>query len=319
MEYNKNVQKVAYSFFSLIIAVLIGVIIYQQHLIKSISKINVPGALEHSDEKNIIDTSAGQHRDADDKKSSSGISKKEINDLEYQLNAAEEELSMAQDKLSVEIDKQSDFNELQKMMSQTPEEKSRMRMDMKNQVDRLYGPMFTKLGISGENLEAFKNVIVDQKMAQQEFFEKMEGKNLTQEGQSEVLQGVISINNEYQNKMRELFGEEATSQYKANQLREGEMYHVSQFSEYLSGTDRLTDKQREKLVDSMYEAKNKLESVMIEEGASMNSTDLNKEERVKEINIRIMEKYLNSAENILSSSQLDRFDFYINQYIQRIQ
>lgn len=314
----KNVHKVAYLSFSLVVVILIGVIIHQQHQFNDRSQDTEQKHIEHTEPNGKIGTYAHQHSDVGDIKSLSGVTMKEFNELGYQLDSAEEELAVAQNQLSEEIDKQGDMKELQKMISQTPQALGQLRTTMRTSLDKYYSPIFAKLGISGEELEAFKNLIVDYQMARQEFFTKTQGSNFSEDQRMKMGQDIQAITDEFQNQMDELIGEKARSQYFEYREKKGELQFTFEFSEYLSGTDKMTDEQAEKLVDSMTEARKTYLSSTMQQGPKISEDPKEEQERIINVNVGLMEAYLGSADTILTPSQLERFEFCINKRIEQI-
>jgi hypothetical protein len=103
MEHNKTFHKIAYCAFSLVIVILVGVVIYQQHMIKRTSKSAEPESLEQVKPQTNLGTSAKEPGETGEVKKPDATAMKEVDELKYHLKAAEEERDMAQNQLSEKV------------------------------------------------------------------------------------------------------------------------------------------------------------------------------------------------------------------------
>lgn len=324
MDTKKIIKNIAILLICLSLPVLIGLNIYQHQQIKKISNgvtseksvnngstANATSVKENPEgEKAVqVTTLAGKVKPAGNSAS---------DDLSYQIDAAEEELDMAKKQLSDEEAKKAELKkaekELMKKSMQDPSQKKYMR----NYLGIQYGDLFKELNLSPEKLEKFKDMLVDEMMAQQNIYLEREGDTTTpsKEEQKELSQRYEALNKEYETKKSELLGKDDYEKYQTYAERTGERYYVNSFMESLGSSEKLTDTQKNDLIDAMHdEAKNvRYESSNDDNSeSSSNRYDEKSIARMLEFEDRQGEAYLKAAKDILPASQIEQFKTYLKQ------
>ena len=316
METRKVIYKIAYVLVGLSVAVLIGFGIYQHLLIKKISanagtKTSMEKATGKTTETGAVKISppAGkeQERTAD-----------EVKELSYQLSAAEEELDMAQQDLSTEAQKQAEFAKnamaLQKKLLQDPTSRKMIQTQIKATLDIMYGPLFAKLDLTAEKLDEFKAMLADQQMATVDMSMDMLDASQSEEKQKEIRRRLENQKIKSDEKLKALLGEDNFETYRTYQDRLPERTIVSGFTDSLGPDEKLTADQEEIIIDTMRGARKNVAAEMGVDPDKM-QTSLSEEALAKQLEIsnRTNAQYLESVSGILSTSQIQQLENYLNE------
>jgi len=239
-------------------------------------------------------------------------------DLSYQLDAAEEELDMAKKQLSDEEARKAELEKTEKELIKKYLKDPSQKKYMRNSLDIQYGDLFKELNLSPEKLEKFKDMLVDEMMAQQNIYLEMETDSVTlsKEEQKELSQRYEALNKEYEAKKSELLGQDDYKKYQTYTERTGERYYVNSFMGSLGSGEKLTDAQKKDLIDAMHdEAKNvTYESSNDDDSeSSSNRYDEKSIARMLEFEGRRHDAYLTASKGILSTSQIEQFKAYFKQ------
>lgn len=323
METRKIFQKVAYALIGLSVAVLIGISIYQYTLIRNLSDTagsDIPAATETTDDTNsklMVQAEAGAVKGAVPPAAGEGRGlSDELEVLNYQLEAAEEEADMAHAELADERDKQAELAEntraLQKKILQDPAMKSMIQATMKSNMDVTYGALYARLGLSGEQLESFKELLLDQQMAALDISQEILGESPSDEKKAEIRQLMKDYETEFNEKISSFLGQEKFDTFQAFQERITERQTVTPFFDSLGPDEKLTEAQQEQLIDAMYEER---KAVAAQYGTDSDEieTALNEEtiaNAMESLN-RTYDGYTAVARNILSESQASQFETYM--------
>jgi hypothetical protein len=240
-------------------------------------------------------------------------------DLNYQLDAAEEELDMVHNQLSAEQTKKAELKkaqlELQKKSMKDPSFKKYMRSSL----DMQYGDLFKQLNLSPEKLEKFKDLLVDEMAAGQNIYIEMQLGNdtPTKEQQAEMRKRYEALNKEYETKKNELLGKNDFQTYQAYSERTGERYYVSNFMESLGSSEKMTETQKNNLIEAMYnESKNIRNENKVNDDSSesfSSSFDEKSIAKMMEFEDRRGEAYLKATQGLLTASQTEQFRTYLKQ------
>ncbi|MDB9822810.1 hypothetical protein OAC89_03840 [Deltaproteobacteria bacterium] len=251
------------------------------------------------------------------------IYKDDIDELTYQLDAAEEELDMAHEQLSDELSRRSEFSknsiELQKKLLEDPTTKKMLRNTFKGMLDINYGPLYKELALSQEKLEEFKELLINQQVSFMDINQEMLGVSLSGEKKREIEQRLEDLKKENETKISECLGGENYETYESYQERLSERTLVTNFMESLNSDDKLTADQEQDLIDSMYEDRKDLHEELDHDPDKITFPDEMNEEEVARSIIRMTgthERYMESANSILSESQMDQFEKYLNQRLE---
>jgi hypothetical protein len=324
MEIQKVLIKSAYCLVGLSIIVLIVLTIFQHQQIRKLSEDDatetvakdesagetIPGPVEIPEEsitKSTAVTEIEKETHVD-----------EVDELEYQLDAAEEELDMVHEQLSDELSKKEEFKEtvtqLQKKALSDPATIKRIRTSAKAVIDTNYGPLFEMLDLSPEKTDELKDLLVDQQMAVNDISPEILSASTTEE-KTGVQQRYDEIREEHDLKIKELLGNTDHEKYLDYQDKLNSRYYVKGFMDSLSPDEKLTEEQKQDLIEIMYQ---KQEDVFSEIGYDPREqiefpSDID-EEKIAEIT-KNMEKIhsqsVESAKGTMSESQLEQFNNYL--------
>lgn len=326
MDTKKTGKNLAVFLICLSAIALIGLNIYQHQQIKRYSQ-----DVNHktSQETSVDVGSTGGEVSGSDKGVQKGDTKRitvagvekntsidEVDELEYQLEAAEEELDMVHEQLAEDEAKKAEQKKLQKELQKRYRENPSYRNSMKNFFDRQYADLFKKLNLSQEKLEEFKDLMVEENMAQQDIYLEFDDTtNLSKEEREELGQRYQALHEEYESKKEDLLEGDDYEIYQAYTESQMERYNVNSYMATLGSDEKLTETQKEELVEAMHEARKDIVYERIDND-SEDSSNMYSEENMammlKNEELR-HEAYLNAAGSILSASQLEKFKTYLQQ------
>ncbi len=235
--------------------------------------------------------------------------------LKYQLQAAEDELDMVHEDLNKEMDRKAEQARLRR---ESYKKMARERIASRN------AGFFEAFNISPEGAGAFNDILMAEQMAYMELnLESGEIANHTESDRERVIKLYEELNAEYKAQKIELLGEAVYEEYSTYQKKRFiEENQVGEFSESLDSNEKLTDTQRTALVDAIAEAQ---EAGRKEIAAEINETENTfrlSPEQIDEANMeRLVEReirrrnedYVAAARGILTPSQLEQFEAYLDQ------
>lgn len=247
----------------------------------------------------------------------------DVDNLQYQLQAAEEELDMVHEDLNREMDRKAELarqkREIQRQQFQDATFKKYIRENLNDQV----ADFIEAFNISPEDAEAFVALLLEQQMAQQELYlDAQEISAPTDEDRKSFMERSKETMETFEAKSSELLGDAVFDEYAAYQQRYYiKEYTVSTFKETLDAGDQITDDQEEALVTAVYEAQQDYIEEMREKAAAEETertytfpSDTAAEDnldRIIENMTRRNETYLNAADGILTASQIQGLETYL--------
>lgn len=225
----------------------------------------------------------------------------DIDELMYQLNAAEEELDYAWEQLS---DTQTEDNSYDLQVN----------MYLRDALDDEYDYLFRELDLTPEELERFKDILFENRLAQRDFYRELYGATPSEEKRIELKQLRQDISDDEERKIIESLGIGVYERYKAYKDAVDEINEVRSFAASLSSDDTLTETQEKALIEAMQN------EPIYSETNSDNAKILFPSEIYTENNITEIlsmhksynEAFVKAAQDILSSSQLVLLKGYLN-------
>jgi hypothetical protein len=327
MDRKKIIKNIAAGIGCLSLPALIYLNFYQHRQIKKLSDVAVQETSEDKSQAekatsvkgSPVDQKAVQPTITVGKSKTSG--NPEADELNYQLSAAHEELDAVNKQLADEkarkVGQKKAQEELQKRYAKDIKDSSSRKNLIKNSLGIEYGDLFKELNLPSEKLEKFKDILVDQMIAQQNIFSDFgDTTNLSKAQQEEINQRFQALEKEYDAKKSELLGNDGYEKYQSYTERSGERYYVNNFIGSLGSDEKLTDAQKTQLIDSIHDEVKNVSYERITDDNSESSSN-----RYDEKSIALMlkneekrdEAYLKAAQNILSASQLEKFKTSLKQ------
>lgn len=307
------IVKIAFGAIATLVIVLVGLLIYQQRLIKQMAgrETPAPSATEASADPAGIQAETAPERAA----VSAGPEhpESEIEALQYHLDQTEEELEMAREDLANELDKQeettSNFVEMQRKALENPTTRKVIRSSIETAMDATYGALFQELGLSEGEVQAFKALLSDHQMAAMETTFDMMGEELSMEEKLEAAHTLEARNAEFEGQVSDLLGSEKFQVYENYQERLAERQYAATFTESLGEDGGLTEAQEKELVEALYQARKKIETEYGTESEVEEMLDpTGAMDRQLEQMGRLFESYTESARDVLSESQAQQFE-----------
>ena len=329
MEYKTKFNRIVIGLMCILALALICFNIYQRRQIKKVAQIiSQETSFDNGAADNTLGTMSSRSKGTDQTPapgSGEGQSgSNEGDDLTYQLEAAKEELEMVNKQLADEESKKAESKkaeqELQKKYREDPTYRKRMRSSLNFQ----YGDLFKGLNLSPEELEKFKDILVDNQMEYSEFYSELESVTPSEEKRDEFAQRQKDLHEDHEAKIKEFLGSKDYEYYQEYQETWYPKYRVASFMETLSSDDKLSEAQHQKLIEAiMVEIKNISDYLISEEDNKF----LFPSERYNEESIahtldqmtQIDEAYVNAAQDILSPSQIEQYRAYLKQRYDQIE
>jgi hypothetical protein len=311
------IMKISYGLIATLIIVLVGLLVYQQQLIQKMSgdEGQTPTAAAIPDSGTPGPSNAQAPAMAGNGPEQLAA---EVDSLKYHLEATEEELDMAREDLANERDRQAekptDLIAMQKKMLENPSARKMMRSSIENTLGETYGALFEALGLSDEETQSFKTLLADYQMQVLEFSLGMMDQSLPEEEREENLKLFEDQKAEFEKEVSDLLGAENYALYDAYQERLTERQFASTFLDSLGTDDSLSEEQEQELIDTMYAARKEVEAEYGIDSSDITQTlgggDLNAGEMMDQQLERmnsIFDRYIESAQGVLSEPQADQF------------
>lgn len=289
MNFRKVLMKVAGISAGLLVLVLIGLTVYQSHLVK---KANREASMES-------ETAGNMGTDAAEKAIDTG---------------GEERLA---DRESQEALK-SQRMEFQRKMLEDPD----IRESIRSGLEAQYKPLFELLSLAPEQQETLKEILTNSAMAYVELNPEVFAA-VTDEEKETLQQRYDTLRNETQLRVEALLGHDSYEKYQAYEDRSMARTVVSGFAESLAPGEKLTEKKVHELIEIMYgEAQNVYEDIGYNPTNRLefpSDMDLDTITEKMEITDRVL---FNSADNswhVLSEAQLEAYNDYLRGYSEQVE
>lgn len=320
MSTRKPIEKISFGLNAMLFIVIVGLLVYQQHLIRQISdnvQQQAPSAAAISDSNTQAENNT---QTLPLMKGDMGQLEAKVETLRYQLEAAEEELDMAREDLADEqgglIPDLAELAAKEKKMRENPNVMKMQRRMSENMIVENYGALFEMLELPDVKINDFKALLVDNQMKMEEMSLDMMAQSMSDKERNEKMQLIAEQQNaELEKQARDLLGAENYQEYDDYQRRLSERFVVKQFATPLSAGDGLSDEAEQTLIDAMYEARREVEaeydvdssdSPRLFIGVSSNDVENGIDKQVE-----IYDRYVESARSVLSESQAEEFETMI--------
>jgi hypothetical protein len=241
-------------------------------------------------------------------------------ELIYHLESAEEELEAVQDQLAADQAKNAERQKIERELQKKYREDPAFKKAMKEGLDKQYADLFKKLNLSPEKLELFKDLLFEEMLAQQDIFMNLNDLvNPSPEEQEELHKRLQAFHEEYEAKKSDFLGGPDYATYQAYSETQHERYQVNKFLSFLDSDAKLTESQKESLIEAMSEgAKGVLLEGPVNDGLPPEEmTEEMQMELSLNFQVRQHDAYLEAAGSILSSSQLEQFEGYLENQLEQ--
>jgi hypothetical protein len=321
METKKIIKNIAIGLICLLLPVLIALNIYQYQQNKKLSDNTTSEAsVNNSSTTNAIVAKDNTLQKATARRTTlvtrgKAAGNNEADEINYQLDAAEEELDTVNGQLSKEEAKKAELKKAELELHKKAMKDPSMKKNMKTSLDFQYGDLFKKLNLSPEKLEKFKDLLVDEMIAQQNIYLESEADatTLSKEKQAEMSQRYQALNKEYEAKKIQLLGQNGYEECETYMERIGERFNVNGFMESITSGEKVTEAQKEELINAMYEERKDVKFIIsdADTAESSNMYDEKSIARMLDFQDRQGEAYIKAAKGILSASQVEQFKAYL--------
>jgi hypothetical protein len=209
----------------------------------------------------------------------------------------------------------SGFGDMLAKMMADPAMKKMMRQQQAAAMDMMYGPLFKEIGLSPEDKEKFKELLLDRQMKAVEsggMLMKLQGEDT---GKTAAMNDLAAQQKEFDAQLKALLGDAPYAQYKDYSESMAERMAVNQISQQLaSSPNPINDEQSRQLLEIMKQEKKSVTPMFGEPGAdpanmsnwqSMLSEDRMNEffKQREEVNQRVLER----SKAVLTAEQLTAF------------
>ena len=311
MKKNKSILKTVCCLTGLMILLSVVFNIFQYVQFKKLSENYIQGQVTKNEQDNVSNRSKiGNTETSGNERVSIGI----INELEYHMNAAQEELDMIDMLLDEELYKKTEYKKRMAQLIESemssPYYEKEMRDSYAKLIDAEYSALFKKLNAGGEDAAKLKDLLIEKNlkvyriMAPDIYSSSTEAKNIAREKAAE-------IEDEYNNRIRELLGEEDYIKLKYYDLSLRERNNLSNFKRSATSDFKIDEEQTEYLIDSMYAARKEIYDQLA--SAYENSSPELTEEKVNQlmlINKQVNKEYLEICASVMTPEQIEQYKAY---------
>jgi hypothetical protein len=217
------------------------------------------------------------------------------------------------------------FGDMLAKMMADPAMKKLMRQQQAATVDMMYAPLFKEMGLSAEDKERFKELLLDRQMKAVEsggMFMKLQGEDTDR---SAVMNELAAQQKEFDAQLKTFLGDERYVQYTDFNETMAERMAVNQLSQQLaSSSNPLNDDQSRQLLAIMKEEKKSVTPVFGGAGADGSANMANwqalmSEDRLNEFfkqREEIDQRVLERAKTVLTREQLTALDTHQSNQLQ---
>ena len=208
------------------------------------------------------------------------------------------------------------FGEMLSKMMADPAMKKMMRQQQAAAMDMMYGPLFKEIGLSPEDKEKFKELLLDRQMKAVEsggMFMKLQGDDTDR---TAVMSDLAAQQKEFDGQVKALLGDESYAQYKDYNETMAERMAVNQLSQQLaSSPNPLNDDQSRQLLEIMKQEKKSVTPVFGDPGVNGSANMANWQAMMSEEGLNgffkqreeIDQRVLERAKAVLTPEQLTAF------------
>jgi hypothetical protein len=223
---------------------------------------------------------------------------------------------------SVADQKEDGFGGFLAKMLENPEMKKMMRQQQGAMMDMMYGSLFKELGLTPEETDRFKELLLDHQMKAVEAggaFMKLQGTD----DKTAAMSQLAEQQKQFDEQVKAFLGDERYAQYKDYQGTLGERMTLNQFSQQMAGGQNpLNADQTSQLLEIMKQEKKSVTPVFGETGADGSATPGNWQAMMSEDKMNeffrqqeeINQRVLDRARAVLTPEQLNALSgFQTNQ------
>jgi hypothetical protein len=200
-------------------------------------------------------------------------------------------------------------------MAKDPAFKDMMRNQQKMMLDMTYGGLFKSLNLSTEDVDKLKQFLTDRQMAMMDGGMAMMSGEMSPTDRAEKAKELQQVKADYDKKIEDFLGADDYAVFKNYEDTQAERMQVNLFKQSLTGEDALTDQQEADLVAAMYQERKSLPDPNFMQKTNPDPSKFTEEgiaEMQKQLD-HLRDQYLQSAANILSAPQLERFKKALDQ------
>lgn len=195
-------------------------------------------------------------------------------------------------------------------MLKSPGMKDMLRAQQKAILEVSYGSLLKYLQLPPEELEGFKELLVEKQMALMDIGLDAMDTSIPADKRKEKAQRAGDLTKEFDEKIRTLLGEDNYEVYKQYEDYQPDMMQVNLFKPSLGSGDQLNEEQEHKLIIAMHEERKKNPfSTELNQQETFDPSMFTEETIAKHMDMlaRLQESYIARARDILSESQLNQF------------
>jgi len=187
-------------------------------------------------------------------------------------------------------------------MMKNPQMKDVMRGQQKMMVEQMYGALFKQLDRTSDQLDAFKNLLLERQMAMMDIGLAMMGGSGSDKKQA--TQKTMTIKADYDKKIQDMLGARDYQIFQDYENTLSERMQIQMFKSTLPTAAALTEQQEHDLIAGMVEERKAVEKRKATHASS--STKDQVAETLKQLDL-LQQAYSNRAVTILTPAQFEQF------------
>jgi len=245
----------------------------------------------------------------------------EIHQLKSELATVETELEALRDRPIDHTDEQGESQSKSPMaglaeMIRDPAMKDMLRGQQKMALTMNYGALFEDMELPPDELDVFKELLVDRQMAFMEMSSGMVKAPTSGAEIKERAESVAAVTEDFNERIRSAVGEQYYEMYREYEETLADRAQVNLFKQQLATSNQLTEAQEYDLIAALHDERTAFyASAAADQEQPSNPTRFTEEDLSKKLEwlAELHENYIDRARGILSESQLEQFTESVEQ------
>jgi len=320
MENKKNIKNITLGLICLSVLVLIGLSVYQHFLLKNLSPTEISETVENEDTAGNAPSEPGVIAQQSARKNTSSPAARvkqpdisDIDELEDKLMTTEEELDAVYRQIADESARKKELEQKQMELQKQYLNDPAMKSSLKSYLDTAYADLFKELNLSAEELDKFKDILVNGQMTLSEISFEISSAT-TKEQKADLQKRIAEAREKNEAEIKDFLGTDYNIYHDYTEMATTRSV-INGFKASLSADNQLTEAQEKELTQIMYKEQMQVFSEIgydprkeIEFDSDVKSGEVDGQLKNME---KIHTRSIANSKGVLSASQLQKYEEYL--------
>ena len=280
MKSHKTILKITYGVIGLSVVAVIALFVYQQQQIRKMDKAGSSGILENKPSEMVPENAAA--------------------------------VKIPPRDLDTDINEPSRHPGTPEAPAPDPDGRTELKKDTATW-DNPYDVLFRELALPPEKQHTLKALFLDLQTRKSDLNMELLDTSIPDEKREEILQRIVMLKNEVNEKVLEILGTENYGTYLIYEQKLRERTLLTAFVKSLGPGEKLTGLREQAFIDAMYEERKKIKTAPPEDSEIQTPTDLDAQiSRVLETTDQTYSGYIKAAGMYLSPARMEQFKNYLD-------